>query len=144
MSNSPDGEWLYQISLKPSPDSPMINVRAYTARDLAEQVTELAEYAPQIGSRLEEIKAVAALQGSFPGTSRVDDRPAPSRGGGDYDRSRGNSRGNGGNRGGEATDQVCGPHKLPLERRSGTKNGKSWSGLFCTSPRDACSPIWDD
>lgn len=135
-------EWLYQLSLKSSPDAPMLNIRAFTARDLAEQVTELAEYAPQIGARLEEIKAVQALAGAGMNPTRIPDGPGRPAGG--YDRTRGNSRTNGGNSKGEDTDQVCEVHGQPMQRKSGTKNGKSWSGLFCSATRNPCSPVWDD
>lgn len=118
-------EWVYQTTVKHGPDYMwMTNIRAYTARDLAEQVQELSEFMPQINTRLLEFNTGGSVG---PNQSRSNDSRTP----------RGNDSRN-------DSAKRCEVHKLPMKKMSGSKGGKDWSGWFCTAENDRCSPVWID
>lgn len=109
--------WKAQLSVKYGRLGDMINLRADSVEEMAEMADKLANLAEVIVASTEEFQARATVVATFPGTEKAD---AP--------------RGD-----------VC-AHGVAWLVKSGSKNGKDWSGKFCQVENDPslpkCKAIW--
>lgn len=124
MSNE---EWSVQVSIKHGPvddrGNPlhMTNVRGHTARDVRDQIADLAEHADRINAGIAEFAGSTA---AIPRQRQADSQTASRDAGGGKRCAHG-----------------------PREYKSGSKkDGSKWEGWFCPAPSKAeqCAVSWVD
>lgn len=122
-------DWKLQVSYK-TPGGDMINVRANTADELSVLLEGIGDYSIQIAS-VQRLVAAAynaaplSTPNSTPNTAPALSSPPSS-----------------------ATPPSSGPTCIhgPRVFKSGSKNGKAWSGWMCPAPKgtpDQCPPAWN-
>lgn len=121
----------------------MLNVRADTVDELLQLMDKLNGSSAFINESVEglanpdsspnEAQAVANIQAQFPTTQQIQPGVIQPQQPQTYGQQ-------------PTNPDVCPGHGLPWKPISGVKNGKQWSGLFCTGPQNGpipqCKPIF--